>query len=113
MTIIINDSPEDALADQLSYAGIEFVRQYKPYPSRRFKVDFYIPVARLIVEVDGGIHGYKPSHTSMSGILRDMTKTNLATINGYRILRVTSTQATDGEAFSMIEMVMHQEVEAR
>lgn len=106
MTIIINSGPEDALADQLSYAGIAFIRQYKPYPTRRFKVDFYIPEARLIVEVDGGIHGYKPSHTSMSGILRDMTKTNLATLNGYRILRVTSTQAEDGEALTLIETVM-------
>jgi very-short-patch-repair endonuclease len=111
VTIIISDGPEDSLADQLSYAGIEFIRQYKPYPSRRFKVDFYIPHARLIIEVDGGIYAGRPSHSSATGIVRDMEKTNLATINGYRLLRVTSRQAEDGEALNLIEAVLKGEAE--
>ena len=104
MMVVIEQGPEDMLASHLSYAGIAFVRQAQPFPLRKFAVDFLI--GDLIVEIDGGIYRRDPSHSSITGILRDMTKQNLATLNGYRMLRFTGQQVEDGDALAMIEQVL-------
>ena len=105
--IVIEEGPEDVLAAHLSYAGIAFVRQAQPFLPRKFAVDFLIDAEPpLIVEVDGGIYRRDPSHSSINGILRDMTKQNLATLNGFRLLRFTGQQVRDGDALTMIEQVL-------
>lgn len=111
-TIVSTDGPEDELAQQLSYAGLTFERQFRFVPERQFRADFHLPFAGrlhgpgLLVEVEGGVYRRDVGHTSVKGILRDMTKTNLATLHGYRQLRVTSKQIESGEALTMIEQVI-------
>lgn len=34
--------------------GQEYIREYKFHPTRRFRIDFYFPQAKLGIEVDGG-----------------------------------------------------------
>lgn len=53
-------SPPEALLWQLlrrSPAGIRFRRQYAIGP---YVADFYCPSAKVVIEVDGGIHNFEP-----------------------------------------------------
>lgn len=61
-------------------------RQYKYVPGRKFQADFAFPVQKLIVEVDGGIYTRR-AHGSVGGIIADMRRTNIAAINGWRVMR--------------------------
>jgi len=61
-------------------------RQYKYVPGRRFSADFAFPVQKLVVEVDGGVYTRR-AHGSVSGIIADMKRSNLAAMNGWRVMR--------------------------
>jgi very-short-patch-repair endonuclease len=74
-------------------------------PGRRFRVDFCWRqnVHRLVVELDGGVWMGKSRHTSGAGFTRDAEKTNLLTLAGWRVLRVTGEQVRSGQALGWIE----------
>ena len=93
---------EDEFASQLDKEGYYYERQYKAIPDRRYLYDFYIPPV-LLIEIQGGIYQYMPSHASASGIRRDAEKIDLATANGYRILLFTSDMIESGWALQMVK----------
>ena len=93
---------EDDFAFQLDAVGSAYERQYKAIPGRKFAFDFFIPPS-LLVEVQGGVYQYKPSHTSAGGIRRDAEKSNLAVLAGFKVLHFTSDMVRTGEAVRMIE----------
>lgn len=55
-------------------------------------VDFYCPMLRLVIEVDGGIHGTGAQYH------RDQHKDAILRRDGYTILRVTNRDVTTGKA---------------
>lgn len=80
---------EDELAGALSLCGsplANYERQFRYVPGRKFAADFAWPQDRLLVEVQGGWTNGQ-AHGSVSGIKADVERGNLATINGYRVLR--------------------------
>lgn len=90
--------------------------EYVFHPPRRFKFDFSWVPDKICVEVEGGIFGVgrpcelckqrrNQSHGSVSGILRDMEKYNLAAIDGWTVLRVLPEELDleNGKAFNLIE----------
>ncbi len=83
-----------------------FEREYRAIPGRKFRYDFYIP-PDLLIELQGGIWQYRPSHASASGIRRDCEKVNLATLNGYKILLFTSDMIDSGEAIEIVERIIN------
>jgi len=97
-------SLEDEFAYILEMSHIPYERQYRAIPNRRFRYDFFIP-PDVLVEIQGGIYQYNPSHTSASGIRRDCEKVNLAGVNGYKILLFTSDMVRSGEALEIVESV--------
>lgn len=99
----------DTFSFQLTALGIKHEREYKAIPGRKFLFDFFIPYGlsgRLLVELQGGVYQYKPSHASASGIRRDAEKANLATLYGYKLLTFTSDMVESGQALEMIEQVL-------
>lgn len=101
---------EDELAYALSIAGEPFTaheRQYRYVPGRKFAADFAFPAHRLLVEVQGGWATGK-AHGSVSGIKADVERGNLATLNGWRVLRFLTPWQKDmdewiGETLATIE----------
>ncbi len=89
-------------------AGIEFEEQYPAIPQRKFRYDFFVP-PDLLIEVQGGVWQYKPSHTSAKGIIRDCEKVNLATLHGYRLLQFTGDMIASGEALEILQRVVYRE----
>ena len=55
---------------------------------RRFRFDLAIKSLKIAIEYNG-IMSKKSRHTSVTGYTRDMTKLNLAQINGWRVLQYT------------------------
>lgn len=99
----------DGFAFQLTASQINHKREYLAIPGRRFRYDFYITYGwggRLLVELQGGVYQYKPSHASAGGIRRDAEKSNLATLHGYKLLKFTSDMVASGEALRMVEEVI-------
>lgn len=70
-------------------------------PRRKFELDLAWPGWRLGVEVEGAIWT-GGAHGRGTGIERDMEKQNLAVLEGWRILRVTTRQAKSGSCIPMI-----------
>lgn len=98
---------EELLAFQLQAAGISFVRQFYYARPRKLRADFAFPDARLLAEVNGGIFTKtKNAHGSITGILADIDRLNMATLAGWRMLRFTPQSVRSGEALQLIEMAL-------
>ena len=59
--------------------------EYFFHPVRKFRFDFAWPQHRVALECNGGIFNRR-AHGSISGILRDIEKNNLACELGWRVL---------------------------
>lgn len=95
-------SAEDALAKQVLDAGLPApVRELVFAPPRRFRFDFAWPDHKLAVEVDGGVFS-GGRHTTGAGYTRDCEKFALAAINGWSVIRCTSSQVKTGQAVQWI-----------
>ena len=95
--------PEVLLWSQLrrQQKGFKVLRQH---PIGIYSADFYAPVARLIVEVDGGAHDYgdRPD--------RDPARDRYIRERGYRVLRIAARDVMknlDGVLSLIIEQVMN------
>jgi very-short-patch-repair endonuclease len=80
--------------------------EFRFVPGRKFRADYAWPDERLLLEIDGGIYGGKGGHSSISGILRDMEKGNLASVHGYRVLRFTPDQLYEDRTLEMIRQCL-------
>ena len=78
-------------------------REFRAIEGRRFRLDFAWVRERVLVEVQGGIYGYHPSHASAAGIRRDCEKLNLAIAAGWKVYHFTPDMVRSGEAVQMIE----------
>lgn len=96
---------EVTLALHLTGSGIAFQRQHRYIPGRNFRADFALLPYRILVEIQGGIW-HSGAHGSITGILADITRLNLATLHNWRILRFTPDQVESGEAVATIEKVL-------
>lgn len=92
---------EAALALQLKAAGIEFVREYRFHPVRRWRFDFALAEYKLAVEVEGGTYA-RGRHTRGGGYAEDCIKYAEAVCLGWRVLRFTTDQVEDGTAMKYI-----------
>ncbi len=76
-------------------------------PERRYRFDFCDPVRKLAIEYEGGLFmGGPAGHSSVGGILRDISKYNLAAILGYRVIRITAKSIDDGTAYETLERAL-------
>lgn len=65
----------------------EPVPEFRFHPTRKHRMDWAWPDAKLAVEVEGGVW-VRGKHGRGSGIVKDMEKSTLAAEEGWRIIRV-------------------------
>lgn len=70
------------------------VEQYRIAPGRRFKWDFAWPEKKTAIELHGGLWTYG-AHSRPAGVQRDMTKANVATLAGWRVLYFSTDDLED------------------
>ena len=92
------------LLSQIRMIGLpEPAVEYMAIPGRKFRYDLAFIPQKILIEIQGGIYSYKPSHASAGGIRRDCEKANLAVAHGWRLFHFTPDMVRNGEAVRMIE----------
>lgn len=77
------------------------VREFRFARPRQWRFDFAWPELGLALEIEGGTW-VQGRHGTGAGMRADAEKYNAATLDGWRILRVTSDMFRDGSAFSLV-----------
>ncbi|WP_435415888.1 hypothetical protein [Polaribacter aestuariivivens] len=76
------------IKNHLTVLKIDFVQELVFSSKRKFRFDIAIPSLKLGIEYEG-LNSAKSGHTTITGYTKDCTKYNLATKEGWRILRYT------------------------
>jgi very-short-patch-repair endonuclease len=92
---------EETLAMMLRAYGVEFEREYRFAPPRRWRADFCVPSHRLLIEVEGGVYS-NGRHSRGSGFEADCEKYNAAAMDGWTVLRYSTRMVKSGEAVAGI-----------
>lgn len=85
--------------------------EYRFDTKRRWRFDFAWPSPLFMVaaEIEGGIYRANSGHRSYAGVMRDIEKYNTATLQGWRVIRVTPQMVENGEAVTLIEKAIKRE----
>jgi very-short-patch-repair endonuclease len=79
--------------------------EYRFHATRKWRFDYAWPTSKLALEVEGGVF-IQGRHSRGAGMVKDMEKYNAAAAAGWRILRVTPKQVTNGEALTVVEQAV-------
>lgn len=98
----------ELLAVQLRQVGIGgWVRELQFHPTRRWRLDVAFPEERLAIEVEGFAPGGLPGrHQRIDGFTKDAEKYAELAIMGWRLIRVTTRQVTQGVALRWVERAL-------
>ena len=69
--------------------GLSIQCEFKFHPIRKYKFDFAIPSKQLAFEYEG-LLSEKSGHTTVKGYTANTEKYNLATCEGWKVLRYTA-----------------------
>lgn len=80
--------------------GANWEREYRPCPSRRWRLDLCLPCQKLSIEVEGRQHGAAKQHVG------DCEKQNYLTAEGWRQLRYPASRVlSKGRRAAIIEQI--------
>lgn len=89
---------------QMRALGIDFEREVRFHPTRKWRFDFAVPDLKIGIECEGLTRPTdKSRHTTNSGFEKDCEKYNSAALRGWAVLRFTYRQIRSGYALGMIE----------
>ena len=71
--------------------GLQFIKEYRFDTKRRFRFDFANLENKIAIEVEGAVY-VTGRHTRGKGYENDCEKYNLATCQGWRVLRYSMKQ---------------------
>lgn len=77
------------------------VAEFKFHDTRKWRADFAIPSAKILIEIEGGVFT-GGRHTRGAGMIGDMEKYNAAAIMGYFVLRFVPTDIRTGLLFQTV-----------
>jgi len=103
---------EDAMALLLKISNIQFEREYRFHPVRRWRFDFAIPQNRIAVEIEGGIYT-QGRHTRGSGFAKDCEKYNAATVLGWSVLRYPANQVSSESAEEIKQLIRNKNAKSK
>lgn len=75
--------------------GLQFEREFRFEPKRRWRADWYIPAHKILLEYDGSTWTMG-RHSRGAGMSKDNEKINHAQIMGYKVLRFTADMCRNG-----------------
>ena len=93
---------EAMLASQVELAGLPVPeREYRFHDMRKWRVDLAYPPLKIAIEIDGAVHRIK------GRFIRDFEKHQALFLAGWRLLRVSTAQVSNGEALRLIRRALH------
>lgn len=78
----------------IKQSGINFVREYRFHPVRKWRFDFAFPDHMIAVEIEGGTW-VRGAHVRGKHYRSDCEKYNTAACMGWTVLRYTSDMLND------------------
>lgn len=97
---------EETLALHMRSVGIEYEREVRFHPVRKWRFDFAIVDLKIGIECEGlGAPGAS-RHTANDGFTRDCEKYNAATLLDWAVLRFTWNMIKSGHALNDIERLI-------
>jgi very-short-patch-repair endonuclease len=72
----------------------EYVKEHQFDLQRKFRFDYAVPELKLAIEYEG-LMSDKSGHTTIAGYSKDCSKYNLATAQGWKVLRYTALNYSD------------------
>lgn len=114
---IVRKSEKSKLEDKFTFLlKIENLpmplRQYKFYPTRKWRCDFMYVQEKIAVEIEGGLFMKGQGKFTGAGhshpihIMRDIEKYNYLALMGYRLFRFGKKEINNGDAISMISRAL-------
>lgn len=94
---------ERILERHLEALKIEYTREFKFHPERKWRADFLIDGYKLLVEVEGGVF-INGGHSRGRPYTNNCEKYSNAAILGYHVIRATTDQVKSGECIKWIEL---------
>jgi len=82
--------------------GVECIKEYQFYKSRRWRFDYALPKYKIALEVEGGVWT-QGRHIRPKGFLGDMNKYNTATLCGWRVFRTTPNKLLSSETLLLLK----------
>ena len=102
---------EEKFAFQIKAMGIPSpTREYRFHPVRRFRFDFAWPSLKVAVEIDGGTWT-GGRHTRGKGYESDCVKFNIASCEGWSVLRGTTGMVRSGDLVASLEELIRNKQE--
>ena len=85
--------------------NVNLVPEYRFDNVRMFRFDFAIPEMNIAIEIEGGVTNWNKlsRHTTPTGYVKDLEKYNLATVQGWKVLRFTTKQLYNIETLELIK----------
>jgi very-short-patch-repair endonuclease len=80
-------------------------REYRFHDSRKWRFDFAWPDQMLAVEIEGG-QWIRGRHNRPKGLEQDAEKYNAAMIDGWTVIRVTTSMVHDGRALDAVRAAL-------
>ena len=102
----MKSEPELLFEKHLAELGLEFRREWRFHPTRRWRFDFALGLSysegrfepnRIAIEIEGGIYT-QGRHTRGKGFQADLDKYNHATAMGWRVFRFSTRDVLRGRA---------------
>ena len=81
------------------------VAELKFHPTRKWRADYAIPSAMLLLEIDGAVWS-GGRHTRGAGFIADQEKLNNAAIMGYRVLRFVPADIKNGTLLNTVKLAL-------
>jgi hypothetical protein len=78
---------KEFFAKMLKAAFPDAVAEYKFHPTRRWRLDWFLPSVNVGIEIEGGIW-IRGRHTRPVGFLRDIEKYNAVALMGIKLYRI-------------------------
>lgn len=100
------DNPLAAKFEHLwrTWNGPELVKEYRFHPHRRWRADYALPDAKVLIELEGGLYG-NGRHNRAAGYLADIEKYNAASMLGYVVLRLGTGQVDHQHVTEIIDWI--------
>lgn len=80
-------------------------REHRFDPVRRWRFDFCWIPQKIALEIEGGIW-IRGGHNRGKGFISDCDKYNKATLDGWRVFRVTTNHVRSGEAINLLQAAL-------
>ena len=91
--------------------GVKWIPEFHVYKedkkgAKPLRADLANPELKIAIEIEGGIF-QQGGHSSITGILRDIKKSNCYVSNGWKLIRLLPSELMTSATFDLVKKVIN------